>query len=69
MNGTLPTIDVRSVTIADTPALHKLDYSFETDRIYSVRVSGVLSPNEDTTQTLDRPVLAYEMWETPVDPP
>lgn len=69
MNGTLPTIDVRSVTIADTPALHKLDYSFETDRIYTLRVSGILSPNEDTTQTLDRPALAYELWETTVDPP
>ena len=69
MNGTLPTIDVRSVTIADTPALHKLDYSFETDRIYTLRVSGLLSPNEDTTQTLDRPALAYELWETTVDPP
>jgi len=69
MNGTLPTIDVRSVTIADTPALHKLDYSFETERIYAFRFNGILSPNEDTTQTLDRPALAYELWETTVDPP
>ncbi|HEX9133956.1 MAG TPA: GNAT family N-acetyltransferase [Ktedonobacteraceae bacterium] len=69
MNGTLPTIDVRSVTIADAPALHKLDYSFETDRIYALRASGILSQNEDTTQALERPVLAFELWETPADPP
>jgi GNAT superfamily N-acetyltransferase len=69
MNGTIPTIDVRSVTIADSLALHKLDYSFETDRIYTLRTSGVLSQNEDTAQALDRPVLAFELWETTVDPP
>ncbi len=69
MNGTIPTIDVRSVAITDTPALHKLDYSFETDRIYTLRVSGILSQNEDTLQSLDRPALSFELWETPVDPP
>ncbi len=69
MNGTLPTIDVRSVTIADAPALHKLDYSFETDQIYTLRVSGILSQGEDTIYSLDRPALSFELWETPVDPP
>ena len=33
MDEVLPAIDVRSVNITDALALHKLDYSFETDRI------------------------------------
>jgi GNAT superfamily N-acetyltransferase len=69
MDGTLPAINVRSVAITDAPALHKLDYSFETDRIYSVRVKGNLVQNDDATQTLDKPALAFELWEIPVDPP
>ena len=69
MDGTLPAIDVRSVAITDAPALHKLDYSFETDRIYTLRVNGELAQNDETMQTLDRPALAFELWETPVDPP
>ena len=69
MDATLPAIDVRSVAITDAPALHKLDYSFETDRIYTLRVNGKLGSNEDVSQPLDKPALAYELWETPVDPP
>jgi ribosomal protein S18 acetylase RimI-like enzyme len=69
MDGTLPAIDVRSVAITDAPALHKLEYSFETDRIYTLRVNGELAQNDDTMQTQDRPALAFELWETPVDPP
>ncbi len=69
MDGTLPAIDVRSVAITDAPALHNLDYSFETDRIYTLHVNGKLAQNDDTMQTLDRPALAFELWETPVDPP
>ncbi len=69
MEGTLPAIDVRSVAIADAPALHKLDYSFETDRIYTLRVNGELAQNDDSMQTLNRPILAFELWETSVDPP
>ncbi|MGZ3610229.1 MAG: GNAT family N-acetyltransferase [Ktedonobacteraceae bacterium] len=69
MDGLLPAIDVRSVNIADALALHKLDYSFETDQIYSLRVNGKLAQNDDVTQTLDKPALAFELWETLVDPP
>lgn len=69
MDGILPAIDVRSVAITDALALHKLDYSFETDRIYSLRVNGKLVQNDDVSQTLDKPALAFELWETPVDPP
>ena len=69
MDGTLPAIDVRSVVITDALALHKLDYSFETDRIYALRVNGKLAQNDDVSQTVDKPALAFELWETPVDPP
>jgi GNAT superfamily N-acetyltransferase len=69
MNGTLPAIDVRSVAITDALALHELDYSFETDRIYTLHVNGKLAQSDDVLQTLDKPALAFELWETPVDPP
>ncbi len=69
MDGTLPAIDVRSVAITDAPALHKLDYSFETDRIYSLRVNGELAQYDDTAHSLDRPALAFELWEMLVDLP
>lgn len=69
MDGTLPAIDVRSVAITDAIALHKLDYSFETDRIYTLRINGELTQNDEISQTLDKPALAFELWETPVDPP
>ncbi len=69
MDGTLPAIDVRSVDITDAPALHKLDYSFETDRFYALRVNGKLAQNDDVLEPLDKPALAFELWETLVDPP
>ena len=69
MDGTLPAIDVRSVAITDALALHELDYSFETDRIYALRMHGKLTQNDDDSQTLDKPAIAFELWETTVDPP
>ncbi len=69
MDGTLPAIDVRSVAITDALALQELDYSFETDRIYALRVNGKLTQNDDVSQTFDKPALAFELWEIPVDPP
>ena len=42
MDGETPRIDVRAVQVEDALALHKLDYSFETDRIYTLRVYGQL---------------------------
>ncbi len=69
MDGVLPEIEVRSVAITDALALHELDYSFETDRIYALRVSGDLSPNDDDLQIPDKPALAFELWEMPVDLP
>jgi GNAT superfamily N-acetyltransferase len=69
MNGATPAIDVRSVTILDAPALNQLDYSFETDRIYALRVGGVLAQSVDTQHLEGGPALAFELWETIVEPP
>lgn len=75
MNGATPAIDVRSVTIADAPTLHELDYSFETDRIYTLRVAGALAQRDDASHSdcapnrEGRPALAFELWETIVEPP
>ena len=68
--GASPHIDVRAVSVEDAVVLHTLDYSFETDRIYTLRVQGRL--NLDDTQSLvalDKPALAFELLETLVDPP
>ena len=46
MDGTLPAIDVRSVAITDALALHELDYSFETDRIYACLLYTSPSPRD-----------------------
>jgi GNAT superfamily N-acetyltransferase len=62
-------VDVRAVHVKDAPALHKLDYSFETDRMYTLRVRGTLVSGEDNASTPDKPALAFELIETPVDPP
>lgn len=69
MDGAIPAIEVRSVSLADAPALHNLDYSFETDRIYILRVYGVLAQSDESSSLPGGPALAFELWETPVDPP
>lgn len=69
MNGATPAIDVRSVTIMDAPALYQLDYSFETDRIYALRVGGVLAQSGHISHIEGGPALFFELWETIVEPP
>ncbi len=70
MDGESPHIDVRAVCNEDAAALHSLDYSFETDRIYTLRVQGRLEQDDaQNTIALDKPALAFELLETPVDPP
>ena len=66
-----PHIEVRTVLIDDAQALHQLDYSFETDRIYTLNVRGRLTPTSAETgpHQPSKPVLAFELLETPVDPP
>src|SRR5260370_8079302 len=62
-------INVRSVSFTDAPALHQLDYSFETERIYTLRVGGTLGKSDSTLHAPGKPALAFELWETPVEPP
>lgn len=70
MEAESPHIDVRTVLIEDARALHELDYSFETDRIYTLRVRGRLAPATDSDpHSQANPALTFELFETPVDPP
>ncbi|GAC1377775.1 MAG: hypothetical protein NVSMB33_00090 [Ktedonobacteraceae bacterium] len=70
MDQASPHIEVRAVQLADATALHGLDYSFETDRIYTLRIQGCLTQHLDTSSIMpDKPALAFELLEIPVDPP
>jgi GNAT superfamily N-acetyltransferase len=68
MDGAIPHIDVRAVHVSDAQSLHELDNSFETDRIYALRVHGQLAQCESNLR-IDRPSLAFELVETAVEPP
>jgi len=63
-----PHIDVRSLQSNDASALHAIDYSFETDRIYTLRVQNKLLAGEQDERN-ERIAFAFELIETPVDPP
>jgi ribosomal protein S18 acetylase RimI-like enzyme len=69
MDEGVPPIEVRAVRIDDATVLHKLDYSFETDRIYTLRVQGPLAQEDTRSSVSSKPALAFELLETPVDPP
>ncbi len=69
MDAETPHIDVRAVDIDDAPALHELDYSFETDRVYTLRVRDRLLEHDTSSQPLDGPALAFELMVTYVDLP
>ena len=66
----MPRIDVRALQISDATALHAIDYSFETDRIYTLRVQNHLLHRSDMSDAGPASVaLAFELVETPIDPP
>ena len=69
MQGETPHIDVRAVHISDALALHQLDYSFETDRIYTLHVQDRLLQNDENSSNGDKIAFAFELVETHVDPP
>lgn len=70
MDEASPHLEVRAVHLSDAKALHELDSSFETDRIYTLRVHGHLVQGVDAHATAsDELALAFELVETPVDPP
>ena len=61
-------VDVRAVDVKDAQALHKLDYSFETDRIYTLCVRGQLASGDANAKMADMPALIFELVETHVEP-
>ncbi len=67
MDEETPHIEVRSVDVNDAPALHELDYNFETDRIYTLHVQNQLMQDDERADI--HPVFAFELLETQVDPP
>ncbi len=70
MDEETPHIGVRAVHVNDAPALYELDYSFETDRIYTLRVQDRLVQGDQSINGRgDKPAFAFELLETPVDPP
>ncbi|HEX6483811.1 MAG TPA: GNAT family N-acetyltransferase [Ktedonobacteraceae bacterium] len=68
MDGAAPHIGVRAVHVNDAQSLHELDNSFETDRIYSLRVHGQPGQGEGDPGMADKPVWAFELVETTVEP-
>ncbi len=69
MDGETPHIEVRAIHVNDAPALHALDYSFETDRIYTLRVHDQLLQCEVDDTSKEKVAFSFELVETPVDPP
>jgi GNAT superfamily N-acetyltransferase len=69
MDDETPHIDVRSADVRDAPELFDLDYNFETDRIYTLRVCNRLMQDENKPLEEEKPAFAFELIETPVDPP
>jgi len=69
MNEDTPHIGVRAVRPEDALALHQLDYSFETDRIYTLRIHGPLAHGDAGAGAPAEVALAFELLETQIDPP
>ncbi len=69
MDNETPHIDVRAVHNADAPAIYELDYTFETDRIYTLRVQSDLLQGASGEYQEEPVRFAFELVETPVDPP
>ena len=70
MDKESPHIEVRTIQLSDAPTLHALDYSFVTDRIYTLRVEDRLTQHVDTDAPASNvPIVVFELLETLVDPP
>ncbi len=67
MDKETPHMNVRAVHSNDAAALHQLDYSFETDRVYTLRVQNRLAQNGSAVSS--DVSFAFELVETAVDPP
>src|SRR5690349_7705527 len=62
-------VEVRAVAMSDAPALHALDYSFETDRIYTLNVQNNFEQDNGQALLAGQPTFAFELRETLVDLP
>lgn len=62
-------VEVRAIQISDAPALHALDYSFETDRIYTLQVHNNFEQGNGQASPASQSAFAFELRETPVDLP
>ena len=62
-------VEVRAVEMSDAPALHALDYSFETDRIYTLHVQDNFEQGAGQVAPAGQLAFAFELRETPVDLP
>jgi len=69
MDKGTPHIEVRAVHVNDAPALYELDYNFETDRIYTLRVENHLIREDVDTILADQAAFALELVEMSVDLP
>jgi ribosomal protein S18 acetylase RimI-like enzyme len=73
MDEETPHIEVRAVSVDDAHALYKLDYDFETDRIFTLHVHERLlrlrMDESSVNSNGEHPSLAFELVETPIDPP
>lgn len=69
MDAVAPHIDVRALQVSDAPVLYQLDNNFETDCIFSLRVSTPSSSMENGASGNGRPVFSFSLVETAVDPP
>ncbi|HLG61799.1 MAG TPA: GNAT family N-acetyltransferase [Ktedonosporobacter sp.] len=69
MSEETPHIEVRAVYVNDAPALYELDYDFETDRVYTLRTQDHLLKSENGANGERKSTFAFELIETPVDPP
>ncbi|MDQ2888751.1 MAG: GNAT family N-acetyltransferase [Chloroflexota bacterium] len=67
--GTVPHIEVRAVHVNDAPALYDLDYNFETDRIYTLRVQNRLLREAQGNDVDEQAAFAFELVETLLDYP
>ncbi len=62
-------VEVRTVEASDAPALHALDYSFETDRIYTLHMRSNFEQADGQVSLAGQPAFAFELRETLVDLP
>ncbi|MBE3559827.1 MAG: GNAT family N-acetyltransferase [Ktedonobacteraceae bacterium] len=70
MDEGTPHIEVRAVHVRDAPAIQNLDYNFETDRIYTLRVrERLLRGEQDEMNGGEKKVFAFELLETPINRP